>query len=118
MSMAGGARARQPLPGAPLRSPEKAMRLARMGASHPTRLSFMRCLVRRMQREEWRIEPARFELDDDGHGEAVYTVRTPGRRYSLVAFSRPLDDAQRTDRVIAEAWDTTYALFDGEPGPA
>ena len=35
--------------------------------------------------------------------------------YSLCAFSCPLADNDRTDRVIAEAWDTTYVLFDGRP---
>lgn len=94
------------------------MRLDRMGAAFPTRLSFMRSLIRRMHREAWRIQATRFELDDQGFGQAVYTVRTLQHCYSLVAFSSPLDDEQRTDRVIADAWDTTYALFDGEPSPA
>ncbi len=112
---AEGKRSSDPSPGIPLRPPEVVMRLDRMGSSFPTRLSFMRSLVRRMHREAWRIEAARFDLDDDGFGEAVYTARTPDRCYSLVIFSRPLDDEHRTDRVIAEAWDTTCVLFDGEP---
>ena len=33
-----------------MRSPEKVMRLDRMGSSFPTRLSFMRTLIRRMSR--------------------------------------------------------------------
>lgn len=97
------------------RPPETVMRLERMGAAFPTRLSFMRVLIRRVHREAWHIQPTRFDLDDEGFGEAVYTARTPKRCYSLVAFSRPLAAEARTDRVIAEAWDTTYVLFDGEP---
>ena len=35
--------------------------------------------------------------------------------YSLIALSQFLDPAERTDRVIAEAWDATFVLFDGVP---
>jgi hypothetical protein len=91
------------------------MRLARLGASHPTRLSFLRALIRRAERERWRLRRARFALDDAGFGHALYTVETPGHVYSLVAFSTPLEDERRTDRVIAEAWDTSFALYDGVP---
>lgn len=45
----------------------------------------------------------------------VYAVRNPHRTYCLVCFSHDLDPAKRTDRVIAEAWDATFVLFDGEP---
>ena len=54
-------------------------------------------------------------MDDAGYGCAVYAVDTGPRTYSLVAFSTPLDDSRRTDRVIAEAWDTSYVLYDGAP---
>lgn len=99
-----------------MRPPEQVMRLSRMGSFFPTRISFLRSLVRRMQRQQWRISRRRFRLDDDGYGDAVYVVDTGSRRYSLVAFSRALDPDKRTDRVIAEAWDTTFTLFDGVPG--
>ena len=105
-------------PAVALRSPDMVMRLARMGAGFPTRLSFMRSLIRRMNRERWRIEPTRFELDDDGYGTVVYTAITPERRYSLIGYSQYLEPERRTDRVIAEAWDVTFALFDGEPTAA
>ncbi len=99
----------------PPRPPEVVMRLARLGAAHPTRLSFLRALIRRAERERWRLRRPRFALDDAGFGHAVYTVETPGHVYALVAFSTPLDDARRTDRVIAQAWDTSFALYDGVP---
>ncbi len=38
--------------------------------------------------------------------------------YSLVCFAHTIDKAQRSDRVIAEAWDTTYALYDGTASDA
>jgi hypothetical protein len=101
-----------------LRPPDVVMRLKRMGAAHPTRLSFLRALIRRAEREGWRVERARFEIDEDGFGRAVHAVKTLSRTYSLVAFSTPLDSARRTDRVIAEAWDTSFVLYDGLPDEA
>ncbi len=94
------------------------MRLARMGAFHPTRLSFMRSLVRLLNAEGVQVRRPVWEIGPDGYGRAVYTLPLGGHDYSLVAFSHPLDDARRTDRVIAEAWDTTYVLYDGIPSPA
>jgi hypothetical protein len=101
-----------------LRPPEEVMRLARMGASFATRLSFMRSLIRRLAREAWRFEIARFDLDAEGYGTVLLSARGPGRAYTLVAFSHALDPDKRTDRVIAEAWDATFSLFDGIPGEA
>lgn len=101
-----------------LRPPETVMRLERMGSAFPTRLSFMRILVRRMHREGWTIEPRVFDLDEEGFGHVVYEAAGPERVYSLVGFSNALDPERRTDRVIAEAWDTTFTLFDGRPSNA
>ncbi|MEM6622557.1 MAG: hypothetical protein AAF674_10040 [Pseudomonadota bacterium] len=101
-----------------LRPPETVMRLARMGSFHPTRLSFMRILLRRVEKEQWRIDRPIWDIDKSGVGRAVYRVSTPSRRYSLVAFAHDLPDHLRSDRVIAEAWDATFVLFDGEPSPA
>ena len=105
-------------PAVALRPPETVMRLERLGSGFQTRLSFMRSLIRRMHREGWRVERTRFDLDDQGYGTVVYAAVTPTRRYSLVGFSHHLDPERRTDRVIAEDWDTTFALFDGDPGEA
>jgi len=99
-----------------LRSPDVVMRLARLGASHPTRLSFLRSLMRRAAREGWTVRRAVWDFTDEGFGRAVYVVDMPARRYSLVAFSTPLEAWRRTDRVIAQAWDTSYVLYDGVPG--
>lgn len=105
-------------PEVPLRGPDCVMRLERMGASFQTRLSFMRQLIRRLRRERWRFERMLFELDDEGYGVAVYAAHGPQRTYSLVAFSQEISREQRTDRVIAEAWDATFSFFDGIPGRA
>jgi hypothetical protein len=100
------------------RPPEVVMRLARMGSFHQTRLSFMRSLLRRLKREQWTFRRGLWEIDDDGFGRAVYTVYGPERAYSLVAFSHDLPDHLRSDRVIATAWDATFALYDGVPDTA
>jgi hypothetical protein len=100
------------------RPPEVVMRLARMGSFHQTRLSFMRSLLRRLEREHWTFKRALWEIDGDGFGRAVYTVYGPERAYSLVAFSHDLPDHLRSDRVIATAWDATFALYDGVPDSA
>jgi hypothetical protein len=101
-----------------LRPPGEVMRLARLGASHPTRLSFMRVLLRRMRDEGWRFERTRWEIDARGVGRAVLTAHGPKRAYSLVAFAHDLPPEQRSDRVIATAWDATFALHDGVPDAA
>ena len=100
------------------RPPEVVMRLARMGSFHQTRLSFMRTLLRRLKREQWRFRRNRWEINAQGVGRAVYTVYGPERAYSLVAFSHDLPDHMRSDRVIATAWDTTFTLYDGVPDTA
>lgn len=99
-----------------LRPAAKVMRLARMGCFHQTRISFMRSLLRRVAHERWQLTRPLFELDDDGYGTIVYRVEAPGGVCSLVAFSHKLRPEQRSDRVIAEHWDATFALVQGEAG--
>ncbi len=101
-----------------LRPPGEVMRLSRLGRFHPTRLSFARVLVRRMAREGWRIETAARDLDDDGYGRVAYRVHTPAGVLGFAAFSHHLDPADRTDRVIAERWDASFALTLDPPTPA
>ena len=102
----------------PLRGPDTVMRLARMGAFHQTRLSFMRALLRRLEAEHWRFSRPLWRVDDRGVGVAVYRAQAPERCYSLVCFAHDLPAELRSDRVIAERWDATFALFDGEPSDA
>jgi len=103
---------------AALRPPDVVMRLDRLGAFHQTRLSFMRALLRRLQREHWRFDRPLWRIDGRGQGVALYRAHAPARIYTLVCFGHDLDPALRTDRVIAEAWDATFTLFDGEPSAA
>lgn len=97
------------------RPPEVVMRLARLGAAHPTRLSFLRVMLRRMEQEGWAFDRSLWEIDSRGVGRAIYRAIGPERCYSLVAFAHDLPDGMRSDRVIATAWDATFALFDGTP---
>ena len=97
------------------RDPARVMKLKRLGSFHQSRLSFMRILMRRMADEGWSVARPVFDFDANGVGRAVYTAAGPSRSYSLVAFAHDLPDELRSDRVIAEAWDATFALFDGVP---
>ncbi len=100
------------------RDPAVVMRLKRLGSLHQCRLSFMRILTRRMAEQNWEFTRPVFDIDDLGVGRAVYTAKGPERSYSLIAFAHDLPADQRSDRVIAEAWDATFTLFDGIPSEA
>jgi hypothetical protein len=95
------------------RPADQVMKLARMGAFHQSRLSFMRVLLRRLKTENWRFRQSLWNIDKNGVGDAVYEAAGPARTYSLVVFSHDLPAEKRSDRVIAEAWDATFALVDG-----
>lgn len=97
------------------RSPDLVMRLDRLGSMFPTRLSFMPTLVRRMAREDWHFKSPIIKLDAKGVGHVLIGVSTGERDYTLIAYSHDLAPAQRSDRVIATAWDATFTLFDGIP---
>lgn len=97
-----------------LRPAAQAMSLSRLGSMYQSRLSFVRGLVRQMVRERWQIETQRLVLDDDGYGDAIYRIHTPGGVYQFVLFSSYLDPDLRSDRVIAEQWDLACALCEGE----
>lgn len=110
---------RKPIPAdIALRDPDTVMRLSRMGSAHPMRLSFLRVLLRRLKAEGWRFDRPLWDVDEKGVGRAVYRASGPDRTYCLVAFAHDLPDHLRSDRVIATAWDATFALVDGEPDAA
>ena len=37
---------------------------------------------------------------------------------NIIVFTKDIDPAMRTDRVVAEVWDATFNLFDGIPSDA
>ncbi len=86
-----------------------------MGAARLTRYSFSRTLLRRAARDGWKAQRVRFDIDEQGHGEAVYQVDAGGWLLSFIAFTTTIDETEHTDRVIADRWEVTGALVDGEP---
>ena len=87
----------QPVPARFYRSPEQVMRLARMGCSHPTRLSVLRQLLRRLKKENWSFDRPVWQINRQGVGHAVYQAQGPERCYSLVAFAHDLPEEMRSD---------------------
>ena len=98
-----------------LRPASDIMRLKRMGVAFPTRLSFMRILLRYLIKENVKVKRDVWDVDDQGYGQAVYSLTLGGHAYALVAISTPLADENRSDRVIAKAWDAAFVLYDGIP---
>jgi len=96
-----------------LRPANVVMDLDRLGTLYPYPLSFMRSLLRRIMREGWDIVPALFDLTPQGYGDVVYEVTTPKAVFSYVIFSKYLDPRKRSDRVIAQDWDMTVTLCEG-----
>lgn len=90
------------------------MDINRLGTLYPYPLSFMRSLVRRILREKWDIKRTYLALCDRGFGDVIYSVKTPNGVFSYVIFSKYLDPNIRSDRVIAEDWDMTVTLCEGE----
>lgn len=78
----------------------------------------LRSLIRRLAASKVMVRRLVWDMNDAGFGDAVYTLTLGSHDYSLVAFSCPLSDDLRSDRVIAEAWDTSFVLFDGIPDAA
>ena len=98
-----------------IRAPSEVMNLEQMGSCFPTRLSFMRILIRKLIYNKSNIKNHIWKMDQKGFGHAVLTVKLDSKTFSLIAFSNDLEHSMRTDRVIASAWDTSFALFDGIP---
>ena len=90
------------------------MTLDRMGSRYPSRLSFSRSMLRTIIKNNWKITRSKFDLDKDGYGTAIYEINILNEIYSLVCFSQYLAEEDRSDRVIAEKWDTAYTLHIGK----
>ncbi|WP_153730507.1 hypothetical protein [Sporosarcina obsidiansis] len=97
-----------------LRPASEVMQIQRLGVMRSTSLSFLRIMFRKMMREAWKIEQTAFNLDNKGYGEALYAITTPQGHYTFIALSREISDENRSDRVISERWDVTFALCEGD----
>tara|TARA_B110000093_G_scaffold177879_1_gene215560 strand:+ start:6697 stop:8322 length:1626 start_codon:yes stop_codon:yes gene_type:complete len=89
------------------------MTLSRLGSFYQSKLSFLRSFIREFK--DWEFNKDLFELDKDGYGTAVYSVKKDSRAYSLVCFANKLNSIERSDRVIATKWDAAFVLHDGIP---
>jgi len=97
------------------RPPDYVMRLSQLGSFFPTRLSFLRVLLRDLAAQAGNGCWAVWDMDANGHGYGVLSITLDDHVFSLIAYTAPLDPEHRTDRVIAEAWDACFLLFDGVP---
>ena len=96
-----------------LRDPKKIMKLSRLGSFHQSKLSFLRSFLQEFK--DWDYNRDLFDLDEEGHGIAIYSFKKKNRIYSLVCFSNKINDQERSDRVIATKWDAAFTLYDGIP---
>jgi hypothetical protein len=96
-----------------LRPAEMVMEPAVLGAARLTRYSFSRMLLRRAATHRWTIARTSLELDDHGRGVVVYEVAAGPDVYSFVAVTTTIDEADHTDRVIADRWEIAAVLVDG-----
>ena len=96
-----------------LRDPKYLMKLSKLGSFHQSKLSFLRSFLNEFK--EWDYNRDLFQLNENGHGIAVYSFTKNKRTYSLVCFANKINDEERSDRVIATKWDAAFALYDGIP---
>ncbi|RYU14923.1 hypothetical protein ETU37_02300 [Nocardioides iriomotensis] len=96
-----------------LRSPDTVLRPEDLAGARATRHSFARSVIRRASADGWDIALGRVDLDGEGRGVVVFDVLAGAHRWSFVAFSKTIADADREDRVVAASWDVTAALVEG-----
>jgi len=96
-----------------LRPASEIMKLSRLGSFHQSKLSFLRSFIREFK--DWDFQTELFNLDKNGYGEIVYSLSSGSKSYSLICFANHLKDSERSDRVIAKKWDSSFVLFDGIP---
>jgi len=89
------------------------MKLSRLGSFHQSKLSFLRSFLKEFK--DWEYKRDLFELNEFGHGVAVYSFKKDSRIYSLICFANELSKKERSDRVIATKWDAAFTLYDGVP---
>ena len=99
----------------PMRPPSEVMKLDRLGSFHQTRLSFARRLIDDLKFQKSKVEIHKWNIDNDGIGNATIKITLKNETLSLVIFCHSISDEERTDRVIAEKWDMTFSLFRGVP---
>ena len=56
------------------RPPSEVMTLEKMGSCFPTRLSFMRILIRKLIKNKSHVKTQEWHMDNKGFGHAVFTI--------------------------------------------
>ena len=97
-----------------LRPAEMVMKPASLGAVRMTRFSFSRSMIRRAFTNQWEIKLMVVDFDEFGRGHIIYRILAEEKLFHFVAFTSTIDEALHTDRVIADVWDVTAALVEGE----
>ena len=97
-----------------LRPAEIVMEPTNLGAVRMTRFSFSRSMIRRAFTNDWEINCQVVDFDEFGCGHIIYRILAEGKMFHFVAFTSTIDEALHTDRVIADVWDVTAALVEGE----
>lgn len=97
-----------------MRPGNQVMHPRQLGAFRVTPLSFSRSMLRKAARERWQVNCVRFDLDAQGHGEALYRIDTLDGCFHFLVLSQEMKEEERSDRVISERWDVTFALCEGE----
>ena len=97
-----------------LRPAEIVMKPASLGAVRMTRFSFSRSMIRRAFKNQWEIKLLVVDFDEFGRGHIIYRILAEEKLFHFVAFTSTIDEALHTDRVIADVWDVTAALVEGE----
>ena len=60
------------------RNPKEIMTLSRLGSFYQSKLSFLRSFIREFK--DWEFNKDLFDLDENGYGTAVYSVKTIDRK--------------------------------------
>ena len=96
-----------------LRNPNTIMKLSRLGSFHQSKLSFLRSFLDEFK--DWDYKRDLFDLNKNGHGTVIYSLKKKDRVYSLICFANEISNEERSDRVIATKWDAAFTLHDGVP---
>lgn len=103
-----------PDPDLPVMTPaDRLMDPVRLSVLQSTRLSTTRLLMGKAMRERWRIQCARWSIDERARGTALYRIETGGMPLDLIVHSFEPRKEGRMGRIIGRAWDMMAALVEG-----
>lgn len=96
-----------------LRLPGVVMSARRAAAAWSGPMSFARGFVDRLQREGWRVQRLRMDLDAAGRGEVVYRLQRGERAFHFIALCSAFSPEDKIDRSYGVNWDICAAFCDG-----